>query len=484
MVVHVPFRFLFIDRLVTLCASKQIHNRNRHVLIHLTERSCIARTFCTSSVRSNENEEDCADSSRLSTKLASRQDLLSRRRRHLSPMERISSLLPKDFQSPEVMQLREERLQEPDREANIQMLDSDCIQQENGSNRVPKEEHLEPQRAVETTPSLLEEQQVSPSLTGETLLSFGELLVAEYRKKKLLEFRMLFQLQSNARLQSSWGVILHNDVVGQPAGCFLKTHRGVPIFFRRASLEDYVLYMKRGPAISYPKDVATMLMMMDVTEGDRVLESGSGSGAMSLFLSRAVGAKGSVLSVEVREDHYTRAVKNYRKWRKSWGLRQGQEWPNNVQFHNTDLCDASSLLAGRGFHSVALDMINPHLALPIVFPHLHVGGVCAVYLANITQVIELMEGIRCYALQFLCERIIEVPVREWVIIPALKKDGQYCTVKAPNLGEDLTQKSEASDEAKQDNNGPSFGSIPYIARPHHIQTSHTAFLVKLRKFAS
>ncbi|XP_017281601.1 tRNA (adenine(58)-N(1))-methyltransferase, mitochondrial [Kryptolebias marmoratus] len=487
MVLDVPFRYLLIKRLVTVCTSKQTRNRNRDIFVKLTERSYITRSFCASSVRSNENEEDSADSSRLSTKLTSRQELLSRRRRPLSPLERISSLLPEDVLSPEVMQLRKEKLQELDGDTNIQVSDSDCTHQDHGPDGVAKEDHLEPHNAEEETPasSCSEEEQVSSSLPGETLLSLGELLIAEYRKKKQLEFRKMFQLQNRARLQSSWGIIPHNELIGRPAGCFQNTSMGVPIFIRRASLEDYVLHMKRGPAITYPKDAVTMLMMMDVTEGDCVLESGSGSGAMSLFLSKAVGTKGSVLSVEVREDHYKRAVKNYNNWRTSWGLRRGQEWPDNVQFHNTDLLTASSLLAGWAFHSIALDLISPHLVLPTVLPHLHPGGVCAVYIANITQVIDLLEGVRCSALPFLCERIIEVPVRDWVVTPALKKDGQYCVVKAPNLDEHSGQTNETSDEAEQDNDyGPKFRSIPYIARPHPEQLSHTAFLVKLRKFAS
>lgn len=70
------------------------------------------------------------------------------------------------------------------------------------------------------------------------------------------------------------------------------------------------------------------------------------------ILSFTVGSKGSVLSVEVRDDHHRRAVKNYSCWRASWLLRRGEEWPDNVQFLNADLCSASSLLAGQGFHAV------------------------------------------------------------------------------------------------------------------------------------
>ncbi|XP_029478975.1 tRNA (adenine(58)-N(1))-methyltransferase, mitochondrial [Oncorhynchus nerka] len=449
------------------------------------------------------------------------------KRRPLSPLERISRLLPQDSLAPELLALREKENPEveqgePDgvgvqKDHNTSAasvtetkthssqgeVESAEPQVHIGHDTVrPREEKeegtvidntvLEPNGCPilrEVTNSSQEEGYVTPMtptlLPGEHLLTFGELLLAEYRKKGRVEFRKMFQLQDGQRLQSSWGTIGHSDIVGRHAGDFIRTIHGTPILIRRPNLEEYVLYMKRGPAIAYPKDASMMLMMMDVTEGDCVLESGSGSGAMSLFLSRAVGSKGSVMSVEIREDHHRRAVLNYNRWCSSWILRRGEEWPDNVQFHNSDLQGASLLLAGRGFHSIALDMINPQLVLPTVTPHLHPGAVCAVYLANITQVIDLLEGLRCSALPLLCERIIEVQLRDWLLAPAIQKDGRFCRRKAPPSARNQEEgENNKSDEEKEYTSSPEpapYGSVPYIARPHPEQASHTAFLVKLRK---
>ncbi|XP_067335736.1 tRNA (adenine(58)-N(1))-methyltransferase, mitochondrial isoform X2 [Channa argus] len=483
MAVQMPFTgLLMVHRLVRVCTHSQRHLRHRDVLLKLTNCRRERRTFSTCSMKCTEKKGDDSDSSLVSTELTPGQEL-SRRRRPLSPLERISSLLPLDALSPEVMQLRDQDQQVP-KDANIQVSVTHCTQEDSGGIEIPKEDDAESPLASDAAVK----PATSPILPGESLLTFGELLIAEYQRKGRAEFRKMFQLQAGTRLQSSWGIILHDSIAGQPAGQFLKTTRGVPIFIRRASLEDYVLFMKRGPAIAYPKDASTMLMMMDVTEGDCVLESGSGSGAMSLFLSRAVGSKGRVVSFEIREDHHRRAVLNYKRWRTSWSLRRGEEWPDNVEFQIADLSVASSLLAGQGFNAVALDLIHPHLVLPTVVPHLHPGAVCAVYLANITQVTDLLEGVRCSALPLLCERIIEVPVREWVVSPALQKDGQFCTRKAPILHKDsMVEEEEMSDQLDKElrrEEHPPFGSIPYIARPHPEQMSHTAFLVKLRKCVS
>ncbi|XP_061114755.1 tRNA (adenine(58)-N(1))-methyltransferase, mitochondrial [Conger conger] len=417
------------------------------------------------------------------------------RQRPLSPLERISRLLPPDTLSQEVWELREGKEEEEmqgtqgasgtPETPEIQGVGSTDTQRQDEEMEAPGEE-------IEVSSSSLEEEpdpagpNPSPALPpGDRPLSFGEIALVEYHRKGQVHFQKMFLLQEGGCLNSTWGMVFHSAIVGRPAGSLCHSTSGAPFLIRRPSLEEYTLFMKRAATITYPKDANAMLMLMDVSEGDCVLETGSGSGALSLFLSRAVGTRGRVLSVEVRKDHHRRALANYQRWRSAWAWRRGEEWPDNVSFHNTDLRTATHLLTGHGFHSIALDMLNPHLVLPVLFPHLHNGGVCAIYLANVTQVVDLLEGIRITGLPLRCERVLEVQFRDWLVAPAFqRRDGKRVNRVAPSQGDQEEEEAAQLDEEQEEsgtNGSRPFGTLPYIARPHHVQGSHTAFLVKLRK---
>ncbi|NWX89978.1 TR61B protein, partial [Nothoprocta pentlandii] len=249
-------------------------------------------------------------------------------------------------------------------------------------------------------------------------LRAGELALVELSRRQRDALKLLCRLAAGATLAVPGGLLPHDDIVGRPPGQLVRTAGGLKLLVRRPSLEEYALLMTRGATIAYPKDVGAMLTMMDLHPGDTVLESGSGSGALSLFLSRAVGSKGRVLSYEIREDHHNLAKKNYRQWRSSWEIGHIEEWPDNVDFIHKDITTAAEDMKSVTFDAVVLDMLNPQAALPVIRPSLKHGGVCAVYLANITQVIALLDRIRICKLPFLCEKIIDVTHRKWLIIPA------------------------------------------------------------------
>ncbi|NXD36667.1 TR61B protein, partial [Copsychus sechellarum] len=249
----------------------------------------------------------------------------------------------------------------------------------------------------------------------------GELALAEMRRKHNTPLKLLCRLAAEAVLSIPSGVLPHRDIIGQLPGQVLRASGGARLLLRRPSLDEYVLLMPRGPTIAYPKDVSAILMMMDIHPGDTVLETGSGSGAMSLFLSRAVGPKGRVLSYEIRDDHHNLAKKNYRHWRSAWEIGHTDEWPDNVEFILKDISTAAADMRSVALDAVVLDMLNPQCALPVVHLSLKQGGVCAVYLANITQVIDLLDRIRSCKLPFLCEKIIEVTHRSWSVLPAKLK---------------------------------------------------------------
>ena len=75
----------------------------------------------------------------------------------------------------------------------------------------------------------------------------------------------------------------------------------------RPTLSDIVLKMPRGAQVIYPKDLGAILIAADIAPGQRVLEAGVGSGALSMTVLRA-GA--SVVGYELREDFAERAQAN------------------------------------------------------------------------------------------------------------------------------------------------------------------------------
>ncbi|CAM9858758.1 unnamed protein product [Bubo scandiacus] len=324
----------------------------------------------------------------------------------------------------------------------------------------------------------------------------GELVLAELRRKHNTTLKLLCRLAADSVLASSGGILPHRDIIGQLPGQVLRTSSGTWMLLRRPSLEEYVLLMPRGPTIAYPKDISAILTMMDIHPGDTILETGSGSGAMSLFLSRAVGPEGRVISYEIRDDHHNLAKKNYKHWRTAWEIGHMQEWPDNVNFILKDISTAAADMKSVTLDAVVLDMLNPQSALPVVHPSLKQGGVCAVYLANITQVIDLLDRIRTCKLPFLCERIIEVTHRNWLVLPAKIKNSKSSqmvetqeNIEEPpqkeyeeiHIQDQVVLKESDYNESLSDD-AETYCSVPYVARPSYWQEGHSAFLTKLRKF--
>lgn len=69
-----------------------------------------------------------------------------------------------------------------------------------------------------------------------------------------------------------------------------------------------------GQTISQPLVVAFMLELLDLKEGDKVLDIGSGSGWTSALLAGIVGKKGKVISLEIIQELKDFGEKNVSKY--------------------------------------------------------------------------------------------------------------------------------------------------------------------------
>src|SRR6266576_3458520 len=92
------------------------------------------------------------------------------------------------------------------------------------------------------------------------------------------------------------------EVIGKPEGVVVTTQLGARLLAVRPTFAEQVTGRRRQTQPIYPKDLGAILVGADIYPGARVLEAGTGTGALTMAARRAVGPTGVVVSYELRED--------------------------------------------------------------------------------------------------------------------------------------------------------------------------------------
>ena len=227
-------------------------------------------------------------------------------------------------------------------------------------------------------------------------LQDGELVLLTDRKGR----RYLVTLAEGREFHTHAGLVPHDALIGGTEGMLVRTTRNAELTVWRPTLREYVLKMPRGAQVVYPKDSAAILMQADIFPGARVLESGVGSGALSLSLLRA-GAV--VLGYEIREDFAQRAVENVTGFLGSAAAERFQ----------VEIRDCYQGIEPEGLDRVVLDLPEPWLVVPHAASSLHPGGILAAYTPSIVQAVQLREA--CEAGPWASASTVEILHRGWHI---------------------------------------------------------------------
>jgi len=215
--------------------------------------------------------------------------------------------------------------------------------------------------------------------------------------------RYLIELVPGKNFQYHRGQLAHDSIIGEVDGIALESSLGARLVALRPRLADYALKMARGATVVYPKDTGAILVWADIAPGQTVLEAGTGSGALTMALSRAVGPEGKVVSYERREDHAAKAAKLIRGF---FG-----EIPANLTLETGEVEDAMPVVTP---HRIVLDVPEPwHVVAPAA-THLVSGGVFCCYLPTVPQVQTVREALK-EAKVFFDTDTFEVLHREWAV---------------------------------------------------------------------
>ena len=214
--------------------------------------------------------------------------------------------------------------------------------------------------------------------------------------------RYLVYPQAGGAWHSNRGLLPYDEIIGQPFGRVVTSHLGQKFLILRPTTSDLIRNIKRSTQIVYPKDAARLVLELDLWDGRRLIEAGTGSGGLTLAFTRAVMPSGRVYSYEVRAEHQRVGRRNLERL----GL---------LSYVDLKERDIAAGFDEREVDAVFLDVRDAAHFIPQVEAALADSGMFGCVLPTTNQVSELVTALD--AGNFVDVRVEEILIRPWKPVP-------------------------------------------------------------------
>ena len=204
------------------------------------------------------------------------------------------------------------------------------------------------------------------------------------------------------------GIITKSDLAKESA--VAKSSKGKEYSIFQASFSDDYRRIKRLAQIIPLKDIAAIMAGTGVGSESRVIDSGTGSGAVSLFMARHVK---EVITYDINDEHMAIAKENA----KTLGI-------TNIKFNKGDIKEG---IKEKDADLFVLDIPEPWAAVKTLDSALKVGGFAVAYCPTIPQTADFVNAIKDKE-QFMHIKTIEIIERKWEI------DGRKVRPKGQEIG--------------------------------------------------
>ena len=150
--------------------------------------------------------------------------------------------------------------------------------------------------------------------------------------------KWLTKVAQDKKFHTHLGIIDVSSIIGMEYGSAIRTTEGKLIFLMEPTIHDFIMKSERKTQIVYPKDLGYIVARTGLKNGSKVLEVGTGSGALATFMASIVKPEGHIYSFDVNYEFMEMAKRNLEKAGMATYVTMHQHDPHQgVDIRNVDV---------------------------------------------------------------------------------------------------------------------------------------------------